>query len=200
MPQLPLDVDERNHALHSLINPLPEARYTVEVSLHGVEPQLETFANNYGLNLDPDFQCGHVWTPEQRVAFMEGLFRGTVNPTLIIQFNFPHWDMQDPDSDLPDEMQIVDGLQRLTTIRQFMDGSIRPFGLTPSDLDDTDFDLRCSLISVKLAVHTFAKHEDLLSYYLAIHSGDTSHSPQELEQVRGLIEQRNSMPCDRPRG
>ncbi|MFM5363260.1 DUF262 domain-containing protein [Aeromonas veronii] len=118
-----MSYEEKNAALDAIICPLPNPRYTIDAPFRYIEHMLNGYDKDWGgLNLDPDFQRGHVWTPEQRVAFMGGIFRGTVGDSQrIIQFNAPHWDNHHG-GDLPNELQIVDGLQRLTTVRMFMAG------------------------------------------------------------------------------
>ena len=89
-----MSYEEKNAALDLVIRPLPNPRYTIDASFRYIEHQLNCYDKDWGgLNLDPDFQRGHVWSYEQRVAFMEGIFRGTVGDSQrIIQFNAPHWD------------------------------------------------------------------------------------------------------------
>jgi len=182
--------EEKNAALDQLIRPLPNPRYTIDVSFRYIEHQLNGYEQDWGgLNLEPDFQRGHVWTHEQRVAFIEGIFRGTVGDSQrIIQFNVPHWDDENHGGDLPNEIQIVDGLQRLTTVRMFMAGEIAIFGgLKASDLDGSKYAVNRPSYRLQFAIHNFANRADLLRYYLAINSGGTPHSTSEIERVKGLL-------------
>ncbi|WP_270834505.1 DUF262 domain-containing protein [Aeromonas sp. QDB07] len=185
-----MSYEEKNAALDQLIRPLPNPRYTIDVSFRYIEHQLNGYEQDWGgLNLEPDFQRGHVWTHEQRVAFIEGIFRGTVGDSQrIIQFNVPHWDDENHGGDLPNEIQIVDGLQRLTTVRMFMAGEIAIFGgLKASDLDGSKYAVNRPSYRLQFAIHNFANRADLLRYYLAINSGGTPHSTSEIERVKGLL-------------
>ena len=185
-----MSYEEKNAALDQLIRPLPNPRYTIDVSFRYIEHQLNGYEQDWGgLNLEPDFQRGHVWTYEQRVAFIEGIFRGTVGDSQrIIQFNVPHWDDENHGGDLPNEIQIVDGLQRLTTVRMFMAGEIAIFGgLKASDLDGSKYAVNRPSYRLQFAIHNFANRADLLRYYLAINSGGTPHSTSEIERVKGLL-------------
>ncbi|MGS3149145.1 DUF262 domain-containing protein, partial [Aeromonas caviae] len=177
-----MSYEEKNAALDQLIRPLPNPRYTIDVSFRYIEHQLNGYEQDWGgLNLEPDFQRGHVWTHEQRVAFIEGIFRGTVGDSQrIIQFNVPHWDDENHGGDLPNEIQIVDGLQRLTTVRMFMAGEIAIFGgLKASDLDGSKYAVNRPSYRLQFAIHNFANRADILRYYLAINSGGTPHSTSE---------------------
>lgn len=186
-----MNYESKNAELYMLIRPLPNPRYTIDASFRYIEHQLDGYAKDWGgLNLDPDFQRGHVWTDDQRIAFMEGIFRGAVGDSQrIIQFNAPHWDGENHDGDLPNEIQIVDGLQRLTTVRMFMAGEIEIFGgLKASDLDGSHFSVNRPNYRLQFAMHNFANRADLLRYYLSINSGGTPHSQSEIERVRKLLE------------
>lgn len=181
---------EKSAMLDQIILPLPNPRYTADSPFTLIEHMLNGYNKEWGgLNLDPDFQRGHVWTHEQRAAFMEGIFRGTVGDSqLIIQFNAPHWDSDNHGGDLPKEIQIVDGLQRLTTVRMFMAGEITIFGgLKASDFDGSLYAVDRPNYRLKFAIHNFANRADLLRYYLAINSGGTPHSISEIERVKGLL-------------
>lgn len=68
------ELRRKNAALDQLIRPLPNPRYTIDVSFRYIEHQLNGYEQDWGgLNLEPSFQRGHVWTHRQRVAFIEDL-------------------------------------------------------------------------------------------------------------------------------
>lgn len=48
----------------------PVSNYKTSVPLDSLESELERFVSR-GLDMNPDFQRGHVWTREQQIAFME---------------------------------------------------------------------------------------------------------------------------------
>lgn len=197
--------EELNRRAMALISPIKHPRATFDVMFGGhgsLEHQLLSLRRDWNLNLEPDFQRGHVWSDAQRHLFIEGIFNHTVTPTQnIIQFNCPHWDhIPAPGtSDLPEEMQIVDGLQRLTAIRKFLQGEVKPFGMTYEELLQTDFSPKSPRYSVKFAVHTFQTREQLLDFYLRINSGGIAHSQSELDRVAGLLEEARSESTPRPR-
>lgn len=177
----------KNKLLDDLIQPLPDPRYQVDVHFNYIEKQLESFAKDYSLNLSPDFQRGHVWTMAQRTAFMEGLMRGTVGSSLrVIQFNAPAWYEDDHGGDLGNEIQIIDGLQRLTTVRMYLAGEVPAFGLTVQDFEGSNYSTR--VLGLKFAVYTYRNRADLLRYYLSINSGGTPHSEAEIARVRTLLD------------
>lgn len=178
------------HAL-SVIRPLRTARWQADYNWDDLEDGLARLANHHGgLELNPDFQRGHVWTLAQQTHFIENCLRGVVASSgFLIQFNCPGWLEDAPGSDLPPGLQCVDGLQRYTAVTEFMKGNVKPFGFTAEQLFRTQFSPR--RIHMKVAVHDFARRADLLDHYLAINAGGTPHSAEELERVRGLLAQAN---------
>lgn len=183
-------LEESNKALYHLIRPMPEAAYTVDVGLMHLEEFLagqERDMTEMGgsVELDPDFQRGHVWTDLQRSLYMESFIRGQAPNE--IRFNCPSWTRNSVPGDIPAyTFQCVDGLQRLTTIRMFMRGEVLIFGgLTNQDLARSAFDTR--RMRIKVAVYEFAERVDLLSFYLSLNIGGTPHSAEEIERVKGLL-------------
>ena len=181
--------DEKNAFICRLINPLPDPCYTVDSHFMNLEAMLASYQRDWGLNLDPDFQRGHVWTKAQRVAYIEGVMRGTVGESQrIIQFNAPHWENSHYVGDLPAEIQIVDGKQRLTTVRQYLAGELKIFGgLSVKDFDDSRYSPRMGQYRFRFNIHAFANRQELLRYYLDINSGGTPHSKAEIKRVQALL-------------
>ena len=48
----------------------------VFVSLNYLETKVNDDIRDYGLQLNPDFQRGHIWTEAQQIAFIEYVLRG----------------------------------------------------------------------------------------------------------------------------
>lgn len=181
----------KDKALYGLVRPQPTAVYTVDVRLDGLEAflagQERDMATMGGrLELEPDFQRGHVWNDVQRVHYVENLLRGSA-PRLI-RFNAADWSGRGVRGDLPaHHLQCIDGLQRLTALRRFLAGELRLFGSSVGvgDLKGTPFDP--GRFTLQVAVHEFASRADLLQFYLDLNSGGTVHADAELERVRGLL-------------
>lgn len=176
------------HAL-SIIKPLRTAKWQADFRWDRLEESVATMGADYGgLELNPDFQRGHVWTPAQQVHFIENCLRGVVASNgFLIQFNSPSWNDDAAGSDLPPGLQCVDGLQRYTAVTEFVKGNVKPFGFTAQELARTQFSpMR---IYMKIAIHDFTGRADLLDHYLSINAGGTPHSAEELERVRGLLAQ-----------
>ena len=158
----------------------PTAGYVVNVSWTVLERRVtEDQRNQYGLVLEPDYQRGHVWTTEQQVAYVEyGLMGG--EKSMDITCNCPGWmdDFRGP-------YELVDGLQRVTAVRRFMNGGIPAFGLFHDEFEDKMDYIRPSFEWRVLSLPTRA---EILNLYLLLNTGGVVHSSEEIARVKKLLE------------
>lgn len=181
-------VAKKSKELALIINPLRTASYEVDMEWRWFRRQMNSLGEDYGgLDYTPDFQRGHVWSEQQQTRFIENVLRGVIGSAgFQVQFNCPNWDNFDYEGDLPRGFQCIDGLQRITAINKFLDGEIKPFGLSASDLDGSSFNPHRSMFRFRVAVHNFERKADLLTHYLDINSGGTPHSKEELDRVAAM--------------
>ncbi|WP_176000186.1 DUF262 domain-containing protein [Burkholderia vietnamiensis] len=178
-----------NDELLAIIRPLPQARYEVDTHWGMLDKTLADMTKDYGLELNPDYQRGHVWTSAQQQAYVEGVLRGAISTAgLTIQFNCPTFESRllASDRDLPDGFQVMDGLQRLTAVREFMAGNVHPFGLTLDDLAGTSFTPKGMAYRLRFAVFCFQYKIDVLEHYLALNRGGTPHSDDEIARILAM--------------
>ena len=179
-----LSIDE----FHSIIKPVDRPIRSINYGFLYLENWLKSEEENiqHGIVLNPDFQRGHVWAEHQQVHFVENVLRRLVGDDgLTIRMNCPSWrEKPKADSDLLDQMVCIDGLQRLTAIRKFIAGEIKPFGLSFSTLPKRVLLREHTLI---IQMYDFQYRIDLLQFYLDINGGGTAHSVEELDRVRGLL-------------
>jgi hypothetical protein len=160
--------------------------YQVEVSWRFLEEQLADWKHDLGLDLDPDFQRGHVWTETQQRAYVEFCLTGGKNANFIL-FNARGWNGRSTEGMGP--LELVDGKQRLTAILRFLHDDLSVFddvpGLGPvfrRDLDRLDsVDLRLSVF-----INGLNTRAEVLRWYLELNSGGTPHTQEELDKVRGM--------------
>ena len=63
-----------NATLNAIVRPLSSPRYEVDIGLARLQQMLDNFSQDYGgLELEPDFQRGHVWLPAQQQHFIENV-------------------------------------------------------------------------------------------------------------------------------
>ena len=102
-----------------------DGNYQCDVNISRVPRWIKDMEEDMNLQLNPDFQRGHVWTEEQQIAWLEFFLKGGKSGN-IIYFNCPSWHWSVPDGAY-NEFVCVDGLQRLTAICRFINNEIKVF-------------------------------------------------------------------------
>lgn len=141
---------------------------------------------NNGLQMNPDFQRGNVWTASQQCAYIEFLLReGKSGRDLY--FNDPA--MRGSPIDGYTDFVCVDGLQRITAIRRFCNDEIKAFGLKRSE-----FEGRLGITNtVRVHINSLKTKAEVLQWYLEMNSGGTVHSSEELKRVKALLDEENKI-------
>jgi uncharacterized protein with ParB-like and HNH nuclease domain len=149
--------------------------YEVCVSLRSLLEDIERYIKEYNLNLLPDFQRGHVWTKLQKVRFVEYLLRGGQTNTTLY-FNHPNWM-----NSFKGDFVIVDGLQRLTAVMEFLNNEFSAFSYRAKDIDLGGH------YNLKFNINNLKTRREVLQWYLEINDGGTPHSETEIEKVKKLL-------------
>lgn len=177
--------------------------YRVNVMWDYLEQHLEHWAarGDAGmaqLDLDPDFQRGHVWTIKQQIAYVEYILQGGMSGREIY-FNCTGWmkNWEGP-------FVIVDGKQRLHAARQFMADKLPVFGeLYPKPVnglfDDkgkiqykgylrSEIEGRLSLnAGFVFCVNDLKTRAEVLKWYLEMNTGGTPHTADEIGKVKVML-------------
>ncbi len=157
---------------------LPQAHYQVDVEWSWVETQLKGFQGSGGLNLDPDYQREHVWTPAQQVSYIEYILSGG-EVGKVLTFNSPGWP-----NETGQPIELIDGKQRLEAVRAFIRGDILAYGMKYEPGDHLGSGARCRF---HWRVCSLKTREEILRLYLNINAGGTPHTREEIDRVRGLL-------------
>lgn len=195
--------DRREYDLHEIVDGqfrLAQAEkfvtstpYQTNVGLGYIEETLNLLAGNTaGLELEPDFQRGHVWTTGQREKFVEYRLRGG-RYGREIWFNHVGWGQRIAGPP-QHTIQIVDGLQRLTSIRMFMGDEIKAFGQKWSQWhpDDQRMIKMGTDTGLIFHVNNLPTRAHVLRWYLDLNDGGTPHSPEEIARVKALLEEEHA--------
>ena len=153
--------------------------YHVDVSMKRVVGAFREYENE-GLICCPDFQRGHVWTEDQQREYIEFILRGGSSGRDFL-LNHPGWM-----DHFNGEFVLVDGLQRLATLRKFYDNALPVFGgnFRRDFLNPTfDFD-----VTFHIHVNNLKTRAEVLAWYIELNSGGTPHTKQEIERVKELLE------------
>ena len=157
-------------------------------NIEGIPATLERWKESYGLDLDPEFQRGHVWDMETKIKFVEFVARGGV--TQPVRFNSPAFGghTHAKHSDLSEDIVLVDGKQRLTAILEFMDNKIAIFD--GNYLKDFDNPHRLLLrMEITYQVNKLQTKRELYQWYIEMNEGQVAHSTEEIERVRQLLKE-----------
>ena len=152
--------------------------YQVNMPLNYFVKWIKKNQEECGLELNPDFQRGHVWTEKQQIVYIEFLLRyGKSNR--VIYFNCPNWSVGGRDG----EFVCVDGLQRTTAIIRFINNEIPAFGCYYKDFED-----RLPMeIDVLVNVNELKTKEEVLKWYIEMNDGGTPHTKEEIDKVRAML-------------
>lgn len=131
-----------------------------------------------GLQLNPDFQRGHVWTEKQQIAYIEFLLQGGRSGKAIY-FNCPNWNLGCREGDFV----CVDGLQRTTAIMRFIDNEIPAFGTYYKDFEDK-FPFE---VDVLVNINDLKTKKEVLKWYVEMNEGGTPHTEEEINKVKEMI-------------
>jgi len=131
--------------------------------------------------LNPEFQRGHVWTEDQQISYVEHVLKeGKTGKD--IYFNCKGWDKK---NDRAEPKYCVDGLQRITAARRFMNNEISIFG---GQWKAEDLQYIPQHASFVICDMDFQTEEDVLQWYLDINSTGLEHTQEELDRVRDMKE------------
>jgi hypothetical protein len=159
--------------------------YRIDICLRYFVRTIDDYKKE-GLDIDPDFQRGHVWNDVQRTRWVEYLLKGgKVHHALMA--NQPDWM-----GTFQGEFVLVDGKQRLTATYDFLTNKFPVFcGLygNPKGYFAEDIDPAClNNAHVPFAVNTLQTRKEVLAWYLELNEGAVAHTPEELARVKKLLE------------
>lgn len=142
---------------------------------------IENEIEKYNLQLNPEFQRGHIWTESQQIAYIEFLLRGGKSGR---DFYF-NWNK------ITNDYVCVDGLQRTISLQRFVRGEIKVFN---QYFDEFGFTSRetgsLPLPEYRLNIYTnnLSSEKDILEWYVDMNAGGTPHTSEEIERVKQMIQ------------
>ena len=159
------------------------AVYAVDVPWNQIEGWIQSFNDlKNGIELDPDFQREHVWTLTQQERYIEFLLRGGKSSKDI------YWNCFGWQKSYNGPMVLVDGKQRLQSIRLFLENKIKVFGLFFNEFEGCP-----SLMDATLRFHVndLKTKAEVIQWYLDLNFGGTPHTDSERQRVECLLKMYN---------
>lgn len=158
-----------------------EGVYHIDVEWEDIPHILRKYEKIYNLELNPDFQRGHVWTKKQQIAYVEYVMSGGFSGKDVF-FNYPGWQV---DYNTDNVMVCVDGLQRLTAVLKFMNNELKVWGKYSAK----NFTHLPTCSELHFYINGLTKRADVLRWYIEMNSGGTPHSKKEIQRVTDLLKQ-----------
>jgi len=110
---------------------------------------------------DPDFQRGHVWTPDQQRAWIVHILRGGKSGRRIF-FNMPGWQ-----GNYKGTLELIDGKQRIEAIRAFLADQVCIWGHYYSEIKSSGADrYLMNRNTIKINVNNLKTRKEVLQWYL----------------------------------
>jgi hypothetical protein len=155
----------------------PNIHYSVSVDWKYLDSVIDRYVKEHKLNVNPDFQRGHIWTEEQQIAYIEFMLKVPTSGQHIY-FNHPGWM-----STFQGEFVLVDGLQRLTAALKFMHNELRAYGHYYKEFEGH----MDSCVQFIFNIGKLQTRKDVLKWYVDFNAGGTPHSAEEIKRVQDLL-------------
>jgi hypothetical protein len=136
---------------------------------------LEEWVDHFNVDLDPDYQRGHVWTKEQREAFVGFVLQGGSPPPIYINNLYVKQGYK----------EVIDGKQRIVSLLKWLNGDIPAALSTGLKVWREELD-HCKNLSIS-SREVELDRKGVLEFYLLLNGGGTVHSEEELQRVRYLL-------------
>lgn len=156
-----------------------QGSWRANVDIETLVRRIDIWVKEYGLQLNPDSQRGHVWTEAQQSAFAEFILRGGMTGR-DLYFNQPGWM-----ADFSGEFVCVDGLQRITALQRFANNELKAFGQS-----FREFGGRLNQLNHYMTAHgnNLQTRREVLQWYIEMNAGGTPHSKAEIDRVKSMID------------
>lgn len=148
---------------------------------------METWINQQGdvLDMNPEFQRGHVWDEAKQIAFVEYALRGGISGREV------YWNQYDWNDRFEQPMFLVDGKQRVEAVRRWMNNEFGIFPLpysAPIGHFRNEYEKTLPLDAYfNFNVNDLKTYKEVLQWYLDLNTGGVIHTDEEIEKVRKIL-------------
>ena len=144
---------------------------------------LNRMFDDYGIDLDPEYQRGNVWTLSQKQALIDSMFKNVdIGKFAIIK---RRWGKNPNEPETPFLSEMLDGKQRLTAIYEFIIGKFKFKGLYFHELNPWDQN-HIRRYKINLGETTPLTKEQKLRHFLKLNTSGTPVSEEHLDKVRKM--------------
>lgn len=143
-----------------------------------IESLIHTY-HSFGIDMDPEYQRGYVWTEADKQYLLESVFANADIGKFVLA-NRSEWKPGLP------MYEIVDGKQRLITLVDFFEGRLSYQGYFFEDIGPKDRNAFLNHL-ISYAEIKDASHEDILRYFLFLNRGGKQMDVKHLEKVEQAL-------------
>lgn len=132
------------------------------------------------LQMNPDFQRGHIWTEEQQSKYIEFILRGGKSGR-DFYFNWNHY---------TNEYVCVDGLQRTIAFKKFVDNELKVFNQYFNEFNFGKYVANYNPLpefKIKVFINDLSSNKEILQWYIDMNAGGTPHSQEEIDRVKKML-------------
>lgn len=167
--------------------------YACDVPWSYLAEWLSSHEEDASLDLDPDFQRGHVWDDIKRSRYVEYVLRGGTSSKDL------WWNCKDWMNGGKGPLMIVDGKQRMEAARKFMANELEVFHSLRESKEPkskggwlySEFEGKLGFMDATFRMHVnnLPTRELVLKWYLDLNEGGVVHTEEELFRVKQLLEE-----------
>lgn len=135
-----------------------------------------------GVNFDPEYQRGYVWSMEDKIALLDSIFNN-IEIGKVVLIKKHEYGSNDP------AFEVLDGKQRLSTLIDFFLDGFEYKGFLYSELPRK---LQRHFREFKLPIaetrYADATPQKVLEYFLRLNTGGKSMDKEHLDRVRNMLD------------
>jgi len=172
--------------LKEIKNYVTDGEYSVSMGIKYLVERIGDWVVEDNLEVNSDFQRGHVWTESQQIEWVEYFLMGGKSGRTLY-FNAAWWGDFDKSKFEYIDFVLVDGLQRLTAIKRFVADNLPIFdGYYISDFEDS-LKRRVLRYNLTININSLRSKREVLTWYIQMNAGGTPHTQAEIDKVEALL-------------
>lgn len=155
-----------------------------DVILHYNNSSVEHLINmhyHFGIDFDPDYQRGYVWTQEDKELLLDSIFKNIdIGKFALIRLSDSEWLERDF------SYEILDGKQRLSTLIEFYENKLAYKGKYYNDLGWKDR-ITFKHHNVSVAEVQSKNKKTILKYFLMLNRTGKAMDKAQLDKVENML-------------
>lgn len=160
-------------------------RFEDDAHLHFMQAGIDSLFDYYyrnNLNMEPDYQRGHIWNLDDKVALIDSIFNNIEIGKFVFIFTGYKGNSH---------YEILDGKQRLTALVEFFEGRFKYRGKTFFELSGRD-QSHFERYSISYArTENVMTNEQKYKYFLKMNTFGKAQDPAHIEYVKNLLRNKN---------